>query len=122
MFTLPMYRFVRVPTQTLEALYIAPLTGSQLKIVLWIIRNTFGWNRESTRFSWYRIARSINTDRAAVYRAGMQLREMNIIKIHDARITIQLDSGKWTPRPRSRERCPTDAPRHRTGSRQTSNS
>jgi hypothetical protein len=34
-------RFVRVPTELLEALLRAGLAGGQLRVILWVVRNTY---------------------------------------------------------------------------------
>jgi hypothetical protein len=57
----------------LEALLSSRLTGVQLRIILWVIRHTAGWNRTLTPFSWYRIAKKIGGNRAVVWRAGRTL-------------------------------------------------
>jgi hypothetical protein len=52
-------RFVRFPTRSMEAFLSLPLNGTQWRIVLWIIRNTLGWNRSSIPFRWYRLAKEL---------------------------------------------------------------
>lgn len=65
--------FVRVPTVLLEDLLRCPLTGTEWRIILWIVRETYGWNRTWTPFTWYRIARELGINRGVAYRAGRSL-------------------------------------------------
>src|SRR5262245_30041825 len=46
-----------------------PLNGAQWRILLWVIRRTWGGNKEATPFSWYQIAKELGLDRGATYRA-----------------------------------------------------
>lgn len=88
-------RFVRVSTELLEAFVVARLSGVQFQIVLWTIRHTFGWNRKSTKFSWYRIAKDIGQDRGNVFRAGQRLLRANILQLTGREVGIQKDYDRW---------------------------
>lgn len=88
-------RFVRVPTSLLEALLRARLTGTQWRIVFWVIRNTHGWNRQSTSFTWYRIAQELGMDRAAVYRSGQSLLAVGILALRERELAVQVDTALW---------------------------
>jgi phage replication O-like protein O len=79
-------RFVRVPTRVLEALLRQPLNGTQCRIILWVWRHTYGWNREAARFSWYRIARQLSMDRPGVARAGRSLIDAKLLQVDADRI------------------------------------
>jgi hypothetical protein len=79
----------------LEALLSSRLTGIQLRIVLWVIRNTDGWNRTLTPFSWYRIARRIAGNRAVVWRAGRTLLQAHVLFLDDHQLGIQKESHQW---------------------------
>src|ERR1700685_3720438 len=65
--------FVRLSNDLLEALLRARLNGTQWRILRGVIRQTYGWNRRSTPFTWYKLAKQLCLDRAAVYRAGQAL-------------------------------------------------
>ena len=65
--------FVRVPTPLLETLLKTKLTGAQWRVLLWVMRQTLGWRRAWTPFTWYRISKDTGMDRAAAYRAGHAL-------------------------------------------------
>lgn len=88
-------RFVRVPTELLEALLQTPLNGTQWRIVFWVIRHTFGWNRDMTPFSWYQIARDLALDRGGVVRAGNRLIQFRILSAMRNQVGIQRDPAQW---------------------------
>src|SRR5436305_11012880 len=88
-------RFVRLSTELLEALLSYRLTGVQLRIILWVIRNTAGWNRLLTPFSWYRIAKKIGGNRAVVWRAGRSLLQSQVLYLEDGQLGIHKESRQW---------------------------
>ncbi len=94
MTSFPLDRFVRLSTELLEALLSSRLTGVQLRIILWVIRNTAGWNRTLTPFSWYRIAKCIGRNRAVVWRAGQELLETHVLLLEDGRLGIH-KNDQW---------------------------
>jgi len=88
-------RFIRVPTLFLEALMRARLSGGQYRVLLWAIRQTYGWNRQRTSFTWYGIARQIGMHRPAAYRAGQTLLKVGILITQDRQLALQPDCGFW---------------------------
>ncbi len=90
-------RFVRVPTVLLEALLRLPLTGTQWRILLWVTRQTLGWNREKTPFSWYRIANDLAIDRGGAVRAGHKLLRSGILYSDGNEVGLQPDPAHWEP-------------------------
>ena len=88
-------RFVRFPTELLEALIGARLSGTQFRILLWVVRGTYGWNRRSIPFTWYRIAKELFLDRPVTYRAGKTLLQTGVLLQEDHQLSIQNDSRKW---------------------------
>jgi phage replication O-like protein O len=91
----PPDRFVRLSTELLETLLASRLTGVQMRIILWVIRNTAGWNRALTPFSWYRIAKKIGGNRAVVWRAGRTLLEAHVLLLEDGHLGIQMENHQW---------------------------
>jgi phage replication O-like protein O len=87
--------FVRTSTAFLEALFTFHLTGVQLRIVLWVLRNTDGWNRRLTPFRWYQIAKKLGGDRAVVWRAGQRLLKANVLLLQGGQVGIQKDYAQW---------------------------
>ena len=88
-------RFIRLPTAFLEAALHLPLTGTQWRVLLWIIRQTIGWNRQTTTFSWYAIAKDLALDRGGVLRAGQRLIRAGLIIICGNQIGLVTDAGRW---------------------------
>jgi phage replication O-like protein O len=88
-------RFVRFPNELLEALLQTGLSGAQWRIILWVVRNTYGWNRESAPFTWYRVARELDTSRPGLYRAGQGLLAAGVLVTQEGRIAVQPDSRCW---------------------------
>jgi phage replication O-like protein O len=87
--------FLRIPNVLFEALLRARLSGAQWRIVLWVIRQTLGWNRNRTPFSWYRIACDLDMDRGGVVRAGHRLLQCGILHSDPGQIGIQEDLAVW---------------------------
>ena len=91
-------RFVRIPTDLLEALLRLRLSGTQWRLLLWVVRHTYGWNREWTPFTWYRVAKELGMDRAAVYRAGEVLIQAQMLMLKEQRLAPQIDDRLWDRR------------------------
>jgi len=87
--------FVRVPTQLLTMLFQTPLSGTQLRILLWVIRQTYGWNRQEVRFTWYRMAKELRVSRPATYRAGQALLTAGILIVQNQQISVQREFRFW---------------------------
>ena len=88
-------RFVRLPTELLEALWQIRLSGVQWRILLWVIRQTYGWDRQTASFSWYRIARQIRSSRSQAHSEGRRLLGAGILGVNDVQIGIQSDVSRW---------------------------
>src|SRR6266849_5018184 len=97
-------RFVRVPSKLLDALLNVPLNGTQWRILLWVIRQTYGWNRDTVPFSWYRIARYLSVDRGGVVKAGNKLLQATVLYKQGDRLGIQKEYERWDGRLRARKR------------------
>lgn len=89
--------FIRLPTGLLEALLPLHLSGGQCRVFLWVIRNTFGWNRKWTPFTWYRIAQALDADRPTVYRAGRRLLQIGLLVEQSGHLAIQLSFASNHP-------------------------
>lgn len=87
--------FVRVPTRLLERLLRTKLTGAQWRLLLWVIRQTLGWQRSSVSFTWYRISKDTGMDRAVAYRAGHRLLESGILTTDQNQLKLGVD---WAQR------------------------
>jgi len=87
--------FVRLSTPLLEAFFAFHLTGVQLRTILWVLRNTDGWNRKLTPFRWRQIANKLGTGPAVVWRAGQRLLQANVLLLEDHQLGIQKDDAQW---------------------------
>ena len=87
--------FTPIPNAILDALIHAHLSRSQWQIVIWVIRNTLGWNRKTVAFSWYQIAKEVGMDRSTVLRAARRLHLAHVLIIKEASIAIQAESEVW---------------------------
>jgi Bacteriophage replication protein O len=87
--------FVRLPNRLMDALLANRFTLVEMKIILWVIRNTIGWNKPATPFTWYRIAAELGVDRAGVFRAGKRLAHSGMVTIKGTSIAIQADPAQW---------------------------
>jgi hypothetical protein len=82
-------RFVRVPTDVLNAILRSPImTGTQLRILLWVMRQTYGWNRKAAMFSWYGIAQDLSMDRGGIVRAGNALLRSKVLHAEEGRVRL----------------------------------
>jgi phage replication O-like protein O len=88
-------RFVRLSSELLDALLRVHLSGMQWRILLWVLRNTYGWNRKTTRFSWYQIAKQLGGNRAVVWRAGQRLLQAHVLVLEDDQLGIQKEDDQW---------------------------
>ena len=88
--------FMPVPNALVKALMRSTLSGGQCRLILWVLRNTLGWNRESTRFTWYRIAKDLGMNRSTTLRAARQLIEYSVLRIKDGQLSMEPDPALWS--------------------------
>jgi phage replication O-like protein O len=87
--------FVRLPTELLEKLLRLRLRGSEWNVLLWVVRQTYGWNRAWAPFTWYRIAKELGMDRSRTYRAGQALVARRLFTVQIGQIALQAESTAW---------------------------
>lgn len=90
--------FTQVPNGILESLCAAKLNGSQLSIALFIIRKTYGYQKEEDRISVFDIYNSIKINRRTVQREIANLVKRNIINVKNQYINcikINPDFDTW---------------------------
>jgi phage replication O-like protein O len=109
---LPPDRFVRFPTELFDVLLRVRLSGVQFRIVLWVARQTFGWHRSLTPYSWYRIAQELRLDRGGVVRAGRELLRTGVLYQEERGLRIKPIK---LPATSVGEPCLSDDSRHRRG-------
>lgn len=93
--------YTRVPHKIIEALYSSDIRFSpiQSKVILFVIRRTFGWNKYSEYISLSSMAKAIGKDRANVSKAVNDLMKMGVLSVdrrpgRSSDISIN-DPGKW---------------------------
>lgn len=81
-------RFVRFPTPVFERLLHLRMSGVEWRMVLWTVRETFGWHRATTPYSWYRIAKELSLNRSGVVRAGKRLIAKKVLLVDAQRLGL----------------------------------
>lgn len=89
-------RFLRISNALVEVLLRARLSGAQWRVLLWVIRHSHGWNRRSTSFTWYQVAKDLALDRATAYRAGQALLRAGLLILAGGQLGVQEDSENWS--------------------------
>lgn len=80
---------IAISSQLLQTLVRKHLSGSQWRIVLWVIRETSRRKQRMTPFRWSRIAHDLRLDRGAACRAGRRLLGAKLLFIRDGRIGLR---------------------------------
>lgn len=73
--------YVAISNELFERIYTLKLNGTQFKILLFIMRYTYGFNRSEHEFSLRFIATGINCSERAVSKELTRLIELNLIKV-----------------------------------------
>lgn len=92
--------YVRLANELMEALAKADLSGQEFRVVFYLIRMTYGWNRKNTRLSIAQIAEATGLDKTITYRTVRSLYGHNVIRAdgdnhHPKTYSIQKDYTKW---------------------------
>jgi phage replication O-like protein O len=95
MHSAPEGRFLRISNALFDLFLRARLAGAQWRVLLWVIRYTYGWNRRWTSFTWYRVAKELGLDRAAAYRAGQSLLRAGVLVLYEHQLGVQTDPAAW---------------------------
>ena len=74
------YQFTPVPSETLERLAAAGLTGREFRIILVVWRKTWGWSKEKDRISMSQFARATGIERRNCHVLVSGLIKRKIIK------------------------------------------
>ena len=72
-------QFIRYPVQIQEALHTTNLTAYESRIIHYIIRKTFGWNKTTDQISQRQIANATGIDRRTVRKVLQRLKDRKII-------------------------------------------
>ena len=87
--------FVRIATELYEALLEYDFSKNQLKIVMAIIRKTYGYNKKSDNISANQLSKLTNIERANVFRTLKELVNFNILIKNDDGFIQNLTINKY---------------------------
>ena len=94
--------YTRIANELLEAVCRLNISGSEMRILLYIIRRTYGFNRTYAEISLSDIVCALGVSRDKISKSLRKLREANIIEHHPNRgvkpqtISIVKDYEKWS--------------------------
>lgn len=77
--------FTRIPNDILDGLCRLQLSGSEMRIILYIIRRTYGFNRDFAEIPLSEIASVIGMSVPNISRTLKKMADMNLIERHAAR-------------------------------------
>lgn len=70
----------RIANELLEEVYRFPFTAPQLRVLMFVIRDSYGWQEKETRaYSMSKIAEATNLPRSSTGRAVMQLINLSVL-------------------------------------------
>lgn len=87
--------FSPVANELLDAILQIGFSKTEFHILFWVVRNTFGWHRKLTEFTWYQMAKDCRLSRGGVVTKGNGLVERMVLKIEAEKIGVQKDYEKW---------------------------
>ena len=90
------YYFVPIPNAVVEALLDSRLTGGQLRILLWMLRKTLGWNKVWVAATWYRIAKELSIERSRVRRDAQLLLAKGLMIQEGKELRVEVNPAQWT--------------------------
>lgn len=80
--------YVRIANELLEAICRLNISGNEMRILLYIIRRTYGFNRSYAEISLSEFSTATGIRNVHVSRALKRLSELNIIERHSSKKTI----------------------------------
>ena len=80
--------YTRIANELLEAVCRLNFSGGEMRILLYIIRRTYGFNRSFAEMPLQEIAAAVGMKKVNVSRTLKKLRELNLIDLHPNRGTI----------------------------------
>lgn len=91
----------RIAHDLLEAIISRGFSGREIRVILKIARETYGWSRKAAKISYGEIARATGISRRNVISICQRLAEMRVIKVvkgsdfHPAMMAINKDYDQW---------------------------
>jgi phage replication O-like protein O len=104
--------FTRIANELLEALLRAPICGAGFRIVLYLIRNTYGRQKVADRMTQTQMATAVSMTRGNLNRELQLLIGHNIVRRNGDIYSINKDYDTWQPDRggRRRTKTPTTKP------------
>jgi len=91
--------FTRIANEILDELCKIKLTSYQTRVLLYIFRKTYGYNKKEDWISVNQIAEATGIRQTHVSRAKKELLFRKIIRLNDIKIAFQKDSSLWIDMP-----------------------
>lgn len=85
--------YTRISNRIIESLYKMKLSGSELSVVLFIIRNTYGYQEKLKELSISYISNGTNLHKQTVANAIRKLSKMNILECGEGSYTLSRKLG-----------------------------
>ncbi len=91
-----------MPNSIIEALFHVNLSAHQARVIFFIMRKTFGFQKDVDRISGSQFSETLGLDRRTIHRALTHLKNAQIVVIQrddksHVRYGIQKDFKKWNP-------------------------
>ncbi len=91
--------YFKMPNQLMDELYNIKVTYTQLRVLLFIVRHTLGYNKTSYSMSYGFISKGLSISRPNVLRELVRLEEMKIISISKGKysniISLNCNYDEW---------------------------
>jgi phage replication O-like protein O len=91
--------YTRISNELLEAIFRYGFSQNEFRVLLSIMRHTYGWRKKTADLSLSFIAKASGVPRRSVVWAINHLREQNVIIRTASNTGIQKDYGKWVVQP-----------------------
>ncbi|AOM40523.1 replication protein [Xenorhabdus hominickii] len=92
--------YTKIANELLESLTHSDLTVRQLRLMLALIRKTYGFSKKSDRISDSQLADASGLSRQNVNKAKKELISMNYILLNESKIGVNKEISAWKKQPR----------------------
>lgn len=94
--------YARLANELVEALYRFPFSGCELRVVVWVIRHSYGWARKDTpKIMLIDASKDLHMPDASTSRV--------LIGLHGRGVLIRVEGGGWRLNKNYEEWLPTDS-------------
>lgn len=87
--------YTRIANDLLEAFYSSNLTERQFKIVMFVIRKTYGFNKKSDYITNTQIAESVNVHHTHICKSKIDLIDRKILILDGRKIGVNKNISEW---------------------------